>query len=53
MPSLTSGFDNVAVGDSALSSNATGSKNTATGFDALKFSTGDYEHGDRLRGARS
>ena len=39
MPNLTSGDENVAIGDEALKANTSGSNNTAVGDEALKANT--------------
>ena len=38
MPNITSGDENVAIGDEALNANTSGSNNTAVGDEALKSS---------------
>jgi len=39
MPNITSGDENVAIGDEALKANTSGSNNTAVGDEALKANT--------------
>ena len=39
MPNITSGDENVAIGDEALNANTSGSNNTAVGDEALKSNT--------------
>ena len=39
MPNLSSGDENVAIGDEALKANTSGSNNTAVGDEALKANT--------------
>ena len=44
MPHITSGDDNVAIGDEALLANTSGSNNTAVGDEALKSNTSGFKN---------
>ena len=44
MPNITSGDDNVAIGDEALLANTSGSNNTAVGDEALKSNTSGFQN---------
>ncbi|GIR84685.1 MAG: hypothetical protein CM15mP85_13090 [Rhodobacterales bacterium] len=46
MPNLSSGDENVAIGDEALKANTSGSNNTAVGDEALKANTSGQKYRD-------